>query len=67
MLTETVHSYLEVRRACGFALKSQGASLRSFAAFSDARGKSHVCIDTAIEWAALARNIPRRARRGSAP
>lgn len=63
MLTETVHSYLEVRRACGFALKSQGASLRNFAAFSDTRGKSHVCIETAIEWAALARNIPRRARR----
>jgi integrase/recombinase XerD len=63
MLTYTVRSYLEVRRACGFAFRSQGASLRSFATFSDTRGKSHVCIDTAIEWAALARNIPRRARR----
>lgn len=63
MLAETVRTYLEVRRACGFLLKSQGTSLRSFATFSDARGKSHVCIDTAIEWAALARNIPRRARR----
>lgn len=63
MLADTVRTYLEVRRACGFALKSQGASLRSFATFSDARGKCHVCIDTAIEWAALARNTPRRARR----
>lgn len=63
MLADTVRTYLEVRRACGFALKSQGASLRSFATFSDTRGKFHVCIDTAIEWAALACNVPRRARR----
>ena len=51
MLKQTVQSYLEVRRACGFKLKSQGDLLRSFAAYSDARGKSHVCADTAIEWA----------------
>ncbi|AAP85800.1 putative integrase/recombinase (plasmid) [Cupriavidus necator H16] len=63
MLKQTVQSYLEVRRACGFELKSQGNLLRSFAAYSDARGKSHVCADTAIEWAGLARLAPRRARR----
>jgi integrase/recombinase XerD len=63
MLKQTVQSYLEVRRACGFKLKSQGDLLRSFAAYSDARGKSHVCADTAIEWAGLARLAPRRARR----
>jgi len=55
MLMQTVQSYLEVRRACGFKLKSQGNLLRSFAAYSDVRGKSHVCTDTAIEWAGLAR------------
>jgi integrase/recombinase XerD len=63
MLTDAVHSYLKVRRACGFELKKQGSLLCNFAAFSDARGKSYVCIETAIEWAALARSIPCRARR----
>ncbi|HCE09613.1 MAG TPA: integrase [Oxalobacteraceae bacterium] len=63
MLTETVNSYLEVRRACGFKLRTQGYMLSSFAAFSESRGKSHVCSETAIEWAALARFIPLRARR----
>ena len=63
MLTQTVQLYLDVRRACGFELKTQGYLLCSFAAFSAARGKSHVCADTAIEWAGLARLAPRRARR----
>ena len=63
MLTHTVQLYLEVRRACGFELKTQEILLRSFAAFSAARGNSHVCADTAIEWAGLARLGPRRARR----
>ena len=57
MLAQAVESYLTVRRACGFALKSQGNLLRSFAAFSDARGKSHVCQETAIEWAGLALSL----------
>jgi integrase len=63
MLTQSVESYLAVRRACGFALKSQGNLLRSFAAFSEARGKQRVCSQTAIEWAALARSVTQRARR----
>ena len=63
MLAQAVESYLAVRRACGFALKSQGNLLRSFAIFSDARGKHHVCPETAIEWAGLARSVHQRARR----
>jgi len=63
MLTETVESYLSMRRACGFDLIPQGNLLRSFAAFSEARGKHHVCSQTAIEWAALARSVPQRAHR----
>ena len=63
MLIQAVQSYLEMRRACGFALKSNGSLLCSFAIFSDAQGKTHVCADTAIEWAGLARLAPRRARR----
>ena len=63
MLTHTVESYLSVRRACGFSLTSQGRLLRSFAAFSEAKGKEHVCTQTAIAWARLAPSIHQRARR----
>jgi len=63
MLTEAVESYLSVRRACGFELKCQGSLLRSFAIFSDERGKYHVCSDVAIEWAGLADSVDQRARR----
>lgn len=63
MLIKAVESYLLMRRACGFALKSEGNCLRSFAAFSDARGKHYVCRETAVEWAGLARSIHQRARR----
>lgn len=63
MLTQSVDSYLAMRHACGFKLKSEGNLLRSFAIFSDARGKHHVCPETAIEWAGLARSVHQRARR----
>jgi len=63
MLAQAVESYLKVRRACGFELKSAGNLLRSFALFSEARGKGHVCAQTAIEWAGLARSVHQRARR----
>ena len=63
MLTQAVESYLAVRRACGFELKCQGSLLRSFAIFSDARGKHHVCSDVAVEWAGLAESVEQRARR----
>lgn len=63
MLTHAVESYLAVRCACGFGLKNETRLLRSFAAFSGARGKSYVCSETAIEWAGLARSVDQRARR----
>ena len=63
MLTHAVESYLAVRRACGFELKCQGNLLRSFAAFSAARGKDYVCSETVLEWAGLARSVQQRARR----
>ena len=63
MLARTVESYLSVRRACGFDLKSPGNLLRSFAAFSEAKGKEHVCCQAAIEWAGLAQSVHQRARR----
>lgn len=64
MLAQAVDSYLRMRRACGFKLRSQGNILRSFAVFSDLRGKHHVCSDLAIEWAGLGcPSVPQRARR----
>jgi integrase/recombinase XerD len=63
MLTQNAESYLAVRRAMGFALHSEGTLLQSFAAFSEAAGKDHVCTETAIEWAGSARSTTTRARR----
>lgn len=63
MLSEAVDSYLTIRRACGFALKSEGHILRTFAAFADARNECYVCAATAIEWAGLSKSIFRCAHR----
>ena len=63
MLTEAVESYVAVRRAAGFAFKSEGSLLKNFAAFSDSRGERYVRAPIAIEWAGLARSVPQRARR----
>lgn len=40
MLIQSVESYLELRRAMGFALHSEGSLLLGFAKYSDAAGKS---------------------------
>jgi integrase/recombinase XerD len=42
MLTQSVESYIAVRRATGFAVRSEGSLLQSFAVFSDAAGKRYV-------------------------
>lgn len=65
MLAEAVQTYLNVRRACGFALRSEGNLLASFAVFAKERGDSdaHFSADTAIEWAGLAKLPQQRARR----
>jgi integrase len=63
MLTQIVESYLAIRRACGFKFKSGGKLLRSFAVFSDARDKHHVCSEIAIEWAGLGKSVNSCARR----
>jgi integrase/recombinase XerD len=63
MLARVVESYLSVRRACGFELKTQERFLRSFASYSDSKGKHHICSEVAIEWAGLAPSVYQRARR----
>ena len=63
MLADAVESYVAVRRAAGFAFKSEGSCLKSFATYSASRGEDYVRAHTAIEWAGLARLAPQRARR----
>ncbi|MBV8818094.1 MAG: tyrosine-type recombinase/integrase [Acidobacteriaceae bacterium] len=63
MLTQAVESYIAVRRAAGFAFRSEGSLLQSFAAFSDAAGKQYISSDAAIEWAGLSPSLSQRARR----
>jgi integrase/recombinase XerD len=63
MLTCAVDTYLAVRRAAGFALRNQSFQLKSFAAFSEARGQHYICAAVAIEWAGLGRSVLQRARR----
>jgi integrase len=63
MLTKAVESYIAVRRATGFAFRSEGSLLQSFAAFSEAAGKHYVCSETAIQWAGSAPLLSTRARR----
>lgn len=63
MLSEAVDSYLALRRAAGFELRSEHTLLRDFATFSRRRGEAHVRIGLAIEWAGTARSPYQRARR----
>jgi integrase len=63
MMVDLVKAYLDMRRACGFQLKSEGSCLLNFAAFSDLRGQDYVRRETAVEWAGLARTVHQRARR----
>ena len=63
MLIHAVQTYLSVRQATGFHVKQVGRHLRSFAAYSDAKGQSCVNCETAIEWARQASSVEQRARR----
>ncbi len=63
MLAAAVASYVAVRRAAGFAFRSEARALESFAAFTAARTEAYVRAPLAIEWAGLARSVSQRARR----
>jgi integrase/recombinase XerD len=63
MLTDTVHTYLSVRRAVGFKLKTTEKYLWNYANFATARGDTHIVSKTAIDWAALAASEDQRANR----
>jgi integrase/recombinase XerD len=63
MLTRAVQTYLSVRQAAGFRLKAVGYHLRSFAAYSDAKGRHYVTCQMALEWAQQVPSLHQRARR----
>lgn len=63
MLARAVESYLSLRRAAGFSLTQAGSHLRSFAAYSDGKGKQYLNAQIAIAWARQSRSVPQRARR----
>ena len=63
MLAHAVQSYLLVRRATGFSLRDVGLHLRSFAAYSDAKGYRYLTSQAAIEWAREVPSLLQRARR----
>jgi integrase/recombinase XerD len=63
MLAQAVEGYLAVQRAAGFGFVAAGKHLKSFAAFSQARGQELVRTSIAVEWAGLARSRPQQARR----
>ena len=63
MLSDAVNTYLSVRRAVGFKLKTVAGYLESYAHFATARGDIRVVSKTAIEWAALASSQNQRANR----
>lgn len=54
MLSRAIDRYLAIRRAAGFQLKVQGGLLRHFARYATDRSQTHVCRQTAIDWAAQA-------------
>jgi integrase len=51
MLVNALDSYLAIRRAGGFALKSQEYILRSFVRFASERGDIYIRTATVLEWA----------------
>jgi integrase/recombinase XerD len=63
MLSDSVGSYLSLRRGLGYRLKEVGLHLTSFAAYSDQRGYQHIRAQAVIEWAGQAPSLVQRARR----
>ncbi len=63
MLSALIDRYLTRRRATGFQMKVPAYLLRSFTAFAEARGETHVRTTSAIAWAARAPSERQRANR----
>lgn len=62
-MRETVDAYLAIRRAAGFKLEKTAPRLHGFARIAEARGDTHIRVETAIAWAASGRTPHARYRR----
>lgn len=63
MLSDSMHTYLALRRAAGFRLDTVEMYLQSYVNFATGQGDTHVVGKTVIEWAAKARSEDSRAQR----
>jgi hypothetical protein len=52
MLIAHVERYILLRQTLGYNLRDKAGNLRAFANFAADRGNTHVCVSTAMEWAA---------------
>jgi integrase len=50
-LQEALHQYLSMRSGFGFKFQKQGQRLKSFLAFLQQRGATHITCKLALEWA----------------
>jgi len=50
-LREALEAYLEVRRICGFKLRSAGSLLHQFVSFVEREGTSSITRELAVQWA----------------
>jgi integrase/recombinase XerD len=63
MIAEAIDTYLSVRRALGFKLRTDQTYLASYARFATKAGDTHMQTPTAIAWAKLAPSDASRAVR----
>lgn len=63
MLSDSMHSYLSLRRAAGFKLDTVEKYLQSYVKFATSRGETHVVGKSVIDWAAKASSEDSRAQR----
>jgi integrase/recombinase XerD len=59
-MLNAIDTYLNLRRATGFAMQNAEYLLKSFAAFAAKREQTHVHTQTAIDWAALGPSVAQR-------
>lgn len=63
VLSDSMHSYLSLRRAAGFKLDTVEKYLQSYVNFATSQGDTHVVGKTVTDWAAKARSEESRAQR----
>jgi len=59
-MIQAIKTYLDVRRAAGFALSNTEYLLRSFASFAATQKQTHIRTATVIHWASQARSVAQR-------